>query len=114
MKREFLDYVEDVIKSITMIEEFVSGLSYENFKKDEKTAYAVVRALEIIGESVKNMPVAIRQHYPEIQWKEMSAMRDKLIHAYFGVDLSVVWKTIKEELPPLKPLFEKIKRDCQK
>ncbi len=114
MKREFLDYVEDIVESITMIEEFVSGLSYENFRKDEKTAYAVVRALEIIGEAVKNMPSAVKNRYPEIPWKEMSAMRDKLIHAYFGVDLSVVWKTIKEELPPLKPLFEKIKRDCQK
>lgn len=111
MIREILDYLEDILESINNIERFVEGMDFNDFKKDEKTIYAVIRALEIIGEAVKNIPEEIKKKYPEIPWKNMAGMRDKLIHEYFGVNKRVVWDAIKEELPNIKPLFEKILKD---
>jgi len=114
MKEEFLDYVEDIIDSMNDAMSFVEGKKYEDFVKDKKTIYAVVRALEITGEAAKRMPDLVRNRYPQIPWKDMAGMRDKLIHGYFGVDIKRVWKTVKEDLLDLKPLFEKILKDFQK
>jgi uncharacterized protein with HEPN domain len=111
MKKEFLDYVEDIIEAMEDAISFVKEMEYDDFAKDRKTVYAVVRALEIIGETVKKVPLRVRNRYPRIPWKEIAGMRDKLIHEYFGVDLKRVWKTVKEDVPNLKPLFEEILRD---
>jgi uncharacterized protein with HEPN domain len=113
MKREFLDYIEDIASAISNVESFTEGMSYEDFVKDNKTTYAVVRALEIIGEAVRKVPSSVRNRYPEIPWKEMAGMRDKLIHEYFGVNLRTVWDTIQKDIPPLKLLFHRILKDFQ-
>jgi len=76
--------------------------------KDEKTVYACVRSLEIMGEAAKRIPLEFRKKHPGVAWKEMTGMRDKLIHDYAGVDASVVWKTIKDDLPELKGQIEGI------
>ncbi len=114
MKREVGDYIEDIIGATDKAMDFVKNISYEKFTRDDKTVFAVVRALEIIGEAVKNIPDDIRKNYPEIPWKDMAGMRNKVIHEYFGVKLSIVWRAVKEEIPPLKPIFEKILRDLEK
>jgi uncharacterized protein with HEPN domain len=114
MKEEFLDYIEDIIDAMDDAMSFVEGMKYEDLVKDRKTIYAVVRALEIIGEAVKRIPDWVRNRYPQIPWKDMAGMRDKLIHEYFGVDIKRVWKTVKEDILNLKPLFEKILKDFQK
>jgi len=67
----------------------------------------VIRKFEIIGEAAKNVPDAVKQRNPEIPWKEMAGMRDKLIHFYFGVDYDLVWSTIRNRLPQLKLLISK-------
>ncbi|HIH96203.1 MAG TPA: DUF86 domain-containing protein [Thermoplasmata archaeon] len=113
MKREVGDYIEDIISATGKVMDFVKNISYEEFIQDDKTVFAVVRALEIIGEAAKNIPDDIRKNYPEIPWKDMAGMRDKVIHEYFGVKSSIVWRAVKEEIPPLKPIFEKILRDLE-
>ena len=113
MKREILDYIEDIISAMDKAMDFVKNMSYEEFTRDDKTVYAVVRAIEIIGEAVKNIPGNVRKNYPEIPWKDMAGMRNKVIHEYFGVKLNIVWRTVKEEIPPLKPLFEKILKELE-
>ena len=111
MKEEFLDYIEDIIEAMSDAMSFVEGMKYDDFIKDRKTIYAVVRAIEIIGEAVKKIPESVRDSYPDIPWRDMAGMRDKLIHEYFGVNLRAVWDTVKNDIPSLKPSFDKILRD---
>ncbi len=80
MKWEFLDYVEDIIGAMEDAMSFVEGVDYEDFVKDKRTIYAVIRAVEVIGEAVKKIPISVSKRYPEIPWKDMAGIRDKLIH----------------------------------
>jgi len=95
-------------------ESFVEGMSFEQFAKDKKTLNAVVRSLEIIGEAATNIPVDVREKYGKLPWKKMTGMRDKVIHAYFGVNTKTLWNTVKNDLPPLKQLVQKILTDVEK
>ena len=104
--RDIQVYVEDIIEAINNIEKYTRGLTYETFAKDKKTVDAVIRNFEIIGEATKYIPGKIRKEYPQVPWKDMAGMRDKLIHGYFGIKLDVIWKTIKERLPAVKFLME--------
>jgi uncharacterized protein with HEPN domain len=85
---------------------FVQGMAESDFRHDEKTIFAVIRALEVIGEAAKNIPEPIRNKYPHIPWRDVAGMRDKLIHHYFGVDLETVWKTVMKDLPLLRANLE--------
>lgn len=71
------------------------------FCADRRTNLAVVRTLEIIGEAARHIPAGLRRRYPQVPWNDMVVMRNKLIHEYFGVDLEVLWRTAREDLPPL-------------
>ena len=96
MKRDYKLFIKDIVDAIESIEEFVAGMSYEEFKNDDKTVSAVVRKLEIIGEATKNIPDEIKEKYLMLPWKEMAKIRDKLIHGYFSVDFEIVWKVVKD------------------
>ena len=96
------DYLQDILDSTDKIEQFVEGMSYQEFISDDKTSFAVVRALEIVGEAAKHIPEATRREYPDVPWRAVVGTRDKLTHAYFGVDLEVVWRTVTEDLRSLR------------
>lgn len=113
MRREYKDYLMDLIDAIDKIEQFTKSITFENFEKDEKTIFAVIRALEIMGEAAKKIPPGTRAKYKHIPWKQIAGMRDKLIHEYFGVNTKVIWKTVKKDIPLVKPLIKQMSKDIQ-
>ena len=106
-------YLKDILEAMGVIERFVEGMEFEDFKIDDKTSSAVIRKFEIIGEATKNVPETIKQKYPIIPWREMAGMRDKLIHFYFGIKYDLVWHTIKDVIPEVKSLIRKILEDFE-
>ncbi len=103
MKRDYRVYLRDILQAFRDASQFLDGFSYEEFIADRKTISAVVRELEIAGEATKQLPASIRKKYPQIPWSDMAGMRDKLIHFYFGVDMEIVWETVKVRVPKLEP-----------
>jgi len=101
--RRVKDYLLDILDYAEKAMRFMEGISSaEGLQEDERTLLAVVRALEVIGEAARRIPHAFREKYPNVPWRGMTGMRDKVIHDYFGVDGEVVWKTVKKDLPPLR------------
>lgn len=94
-------FLKDIVSYGSAAIRFVDGMSEAEFRLDERTQFAVVRALEVVGEAVKCVPQSTRREMPDVPWRSIAAMRDKLIHHYFGVDLSVVWTSATEDLPEL-------------
>ena len=99
--RELRLYLQDILAAMESICTFTAGMDFESFRSDDKTASAVIRKFEVIGEAAKQLPENFRQRHPGVPWKEMAGMRDRLIHSYFGVDHRLVWQTIVDRLPLL-------------
>lgn len=108
MKRRSSLYIKDIIDAINKVEEFVENMDFDDFIKDDKTSSAVIRKIEIIGEATKQLSKDVRDKFRNIPWSAMAKTRDKIIHFYHGVDYEVIWKIIKEDLPPLKHQLEEI------
>jgi hypothetical protein len=103
-------YLHHICDAIGKIIEYTSSLSYEDFMNDEKTKDAVVRNFEIIGEASKNISSETKDSHPEIPWRYMAGMRDRLVHAYFGVDYGILWQVAREELPKIMKTLEPLLR----
>ncbi len=99
MPRDSRVYLEDIVTASERIAAYASGHTRESLGRDAKTLDAVVRNLEIIGEAVKQVPADIRQQAPDVEWPKIAGLRDVLIHAYFDVDLDIVWDVITNKLP---------------
>lgn len=111
MKRDYRLFLKDILAAIDAIEKFTEGMEFNELPEDDKTSSAVIRKLEVIGEAVRNIPEQIQKKYPEIPWKLMAGMRDRLIHGYFGIDYKLVWDTIKSDLPVVKTFLKKVLKD---
>jgi len=90
---------------------FSQGRSRADLNSDRQLNLSLVRLLEIIGEAARGISTEFRNAHPELPWKSMIGMRDRLIHAYFDVNLDVVWETVTQDLPPLIAQLEKIVSD---
>ena len=107
MKRTALEYVRDILGALEKSQEFTQGMEYSSFVRDERTIFAVTRALEIVGEATKGVSDEVRARCADVPWRVMAGMRDVLIHAYFHVDVEVVWKTAKESVPQAMPALRR-------
>lgn len=109
MNKDNLVYLEHIFDWIVRIEEYTKGVDYKNFTNNNLVQAGVIRELEIIGEAAKKLSTIFKEKYPDIQWKKIPGMRDKLIHNYFGVDIDAVWNTIENDIPVLKKKIIDIK-----
>ena len=111
-ERDHRLFLNDIIESIEKIEEYTSGLNFEDFVNNRMVIDAVIRNIEIIGEATANIPDEIRKKYPMVPWQKMKSMRNIVVHEYFGVNLKTTWKTIKNSLPKLrKEIAKTIKKE---
>ena len=101
-------YLEHISQAISDIENFMEGVSENEFYKKREKQYAIMRALEIIGEATKNLSKEIKAKSPETDWTNIAGMRDKLIHVYFGINLPLIWQVVKGDLPHLKKQIQKL------
>lgn len=102
--RDPVDAVEDILRNLALAREFVGdALTVDELEADTKTLYSLVRALEVVGEATKRVPVSVRDLDAEIPWKEMAGMRDRLIHAYENVDVELLLKTVRRRIPEVEP-----------
>jgi uncharacterized protein with HEPN domain len=108
MKRNPKIFLKDILESIERIEQYVKDTTESEFLDDYEKQDAIMKRLEIIGEAVKNIPKKVKAEHSEIPWKQMSGMRDVLIHEYFGVVMKRVWDTAKNDIPKLKKQILKL------
>lgn len=111
MSNEFLDYIDDILDAMQKAEILVADVTFEGFQADFRIHFALVRALEIMGEASKRLPETVREQYPDVPWKGMAGMRDRIIHGYDDVDLAIVWNVVQNDIPRIRPFLLQILSD---
>lgn len=110
-RREDKVLLEDVLESIELMEEYIQGVSRKEFMSSNMYLDLVVRRLEVIGEAVSNTSEELQEKYSDIPWREISGMRNKLIHEYFGVDRALVWETATKDIPVFKKNIQELLKE---
>lgn len=111
MKRSPHLFVDDILEAMNKIERYTEGLTYDDFIEQDMVVDAVVRNLEIIGEAAKHIPLTIQKQFPSIPWKRMIGLRNIISHGYFGIDMSIIWEIITQNLPETKPLIFEMRKN---
>ena len=105
------DFLQDMVNYAEDATSFIADIDFATFEQDKRTTYAVVRAVEVVGEAAKNIPQSLKDQYPHVPWRSIAGMYDKVIHQYFGVDLQVLWDTVQQDIPPLKAAISQVLAD---
>ena len=108
MKKDDTAYLKHIRDAISRIEAYLQDKTYQEFSENCLVQDGAIRQLEIIGEATKKLSDSVKAKYPEIPWKDIAGMRDKLIHDYLGVDIDAVWDTIQKDIPVLKKKLKTI------
>ena len=106
--RRDLHYLIDILEAGEHIAAYISDLYYEDFLESLMVQDAVLRNLQIIGEAVKRLSPELKAEHPDLPWREMAGLRDRIVHDYFGINHEIVWSVISEEIPALIPRIEAI------
>ncbi len=103
-----LEYLRHILDEVEYLMEQTKDLTKEGFTRDETLKRAFVRSIEIIGEAAKKLPAQLIQRYPQLEWRAITGMRDKLVHNYFGVDYDIVWDVVTNKVPALRLQIQEI------
>lgn len=108
--RDYRDFLRDIVGACRSFIQFVEGMSLDAYLADERTRFAVMRGYEIMGEAVRHLPESLKTANPDIPWVTMAAVRNRIVHGYFGIDDTILFTTIEEELKQLLPRLEALAR----
>ena len=113
MKKEPEVFIEHILESIELIENYTANKTISDFIESVQLQDSIICRIEIIGEAVKNLPAEVKSNYPDVPWKNIASMGDVLIHKYFGIDLELTWQVVQKDIPDLKRENLKIKQDLK-
>ncbi|MBS3071682.1 DUF86 domain-containing protein [Candidatus Pacearchaeota archaeon] len=111
--KDDLTLIKHILDNINKIEKFSKDLKKEDLSKDELKQYALIRAIELIGEAAKNITKNMKEKHNEVPWKDIIGSRDRIIHQYFGINLEIIWNIIKKDIPKLKVNLDKILKELE-
>jgi uncharacterized protein with HEPN domain len=106
--RDYIEYLKDMLLEAKYAQQFLHRVEYDDFAANPEKQRAVIRSIEIVGEASTHIPEQIRDQYPQIEWSDIRAIRNRLIHGYTGISLVAVWNTVKEDLPVLQVQLEEM------
>ena len=106
--RDWQVRIEDILDAISAIQQYTAGMTFEDFAADNKTVDAVLHNIVVIGEAARSVPQEVVERRPDVPWDKMKAIRNVVVHVYFGIRKKILWDTVQVNLPPLAPLLRRL------